>query len=157
DAGKPSAEWPQWRGPHRDGVAEETGLLQKWTSKGPPLAWKTSGLGNGFASVAIADGKIFTMGRRNNVFLIALDGDDGHELWSTQVGGGDDPSSTPTVDGDRVYAVGPGGDIICAQTADGREIWRKSYVRDFGGSVPTWKFCESPLIDGDKLICTPGG
>jgi len=159
DAEKSKADWPQWRGPHRDGVAEEKGLLQKWGTKGPPLAWKTSGLGSGFASVAVADGKIFTMGKRNNVFLIARDGDDGHELWATQVGGGggDDPSSTPTVDGDRVYAVGPAGDLICVQTADGKELWHKSFTRDFGGSVPNWKFCESPLIDGDKVICTPGG
>ncbi len=159
DAEKSATDWPQWRGPHRDGVSQENGLLQKWGAKGPPLAWKTDGLGSGYASVVVADGKIFTMGKRKNVYLIARDGQDGHELWATQVGGngGDDPSSTPTVDGDRVYAIGPAGDLICAQAADGKELWHKSFTRDFGGSVPTWKFCESPLIDGDKLICTPCG
>ena len=160
DAAKSAADWPQWRGPHRDDVAEDKGLLQRWESAGPPLAWKASGLGEGFASVAIADGKIFTMGKRQNkVFVMARDGSDGHELWATPVGqdGGDAPSSTPTVDGDLVYAVGPNGDVVCVQAADGKPLWHKSFTKDFGGSVPTWKFCESPLSDGDKLVCTPGG
>jgi outer membrane protein assembly factor BamB len=160
DAENAKAEWPQWRGPHRDDVSEETGLLQKWSAQGPPLAWKTSGLGEGFATVAIADGKIITMGKRKGaVFVIARDGGDGHELWATRVGGaaGDAPSSTPTVDGDRVFAISPHGDLACLQTADGKMRWHKSFTKDFGGSVPQWKYCESPLIDGDRLICTPGG
>ena len=98
------------------------------------------------------------MGRRKGMEeLIALSGDDGKELWSLKVGldAADEPSSTPTVDGDRVYAVGTHGDLVCANVT-GKELWRKSFVKDFGGSVPTWKYCESPLIDGDKLICTPG-
>jgi outer membrane protein assembly factor BamB len=161
DTDKSAADWPQWRGPHRDGVAEETGLLQRWPAEGPPLAWKTSGLGEGYASVAIADGKIFTMGKRKNVvFVIARDASDGHELWATQVGahGGDAPSSTPTIDGDRVYAISAQGDLVCVNAADGKKkLWHKSFTKDFGGSVPGWKFCESPLVDGDKLVCTPGG
>jgi outer membrane protein assembly factor BamB len=160
DTNKSGDVWPQWRGPHRDGASEEKGLLQEWTGNGPPLAWKASGLGEGYATVAIADGKIYTMGKRKNaVYLLALDGADGHELWATQVGGqmGDHPSSTPTVEADRVYAVGPHGDLICVQAASGKKIWQKNFVKDFGGSIPNWKFCESPLIDGDRLICTPGG
>jgi outer membrane protein assembly factor BamB len=160
DIDRSSADWPQWRGPHRDGVAEEKGLLQQWAPEGPPLAWKTSGLGEGYASVAIADGKIVTMGKRKNaVFVIARDASNGDELWATPVesSGGDAPSSTPTVDGDRVYAVGARGDLVCLKAADGKKVWHKSFVKDFGGSVPTWKFCESPLVDGDKLVCTPGG
>jgi outer membrane protein assembly factor BamB len=160
DAAKSQADWPQWRGPHRDDVAADKGLLQHWESQGPPLAWQTAGLGDGYASVAIADGKIFTMGKRKNaVLVIARDGIDGHELWATPVGdaGGDAPSSTPTVDGERVYALGPHGDLVCVQVADGKMLWHKRYTRDFGGSVPTWKFCESPLVDGDNLVCTPGG
>src|SRR5665213_557600 len=160
DADNAAAECPQWRGPQRDGVSEEKGLLQKWTAKGPPLDWKADGLGEGYASLAIADGKIYTMGKRNNtVYVMARDGDDGHSLWATPVGGstGDPPSSTPTVDGELVYAVGPQGDIVCVEAAGGKLVWQKSFLKDFGGSVPTWKFCESPLVDGDKLICTPGG
>src|SRR5258708_2218642 len=100
------------------------------------------------------------MGKRKNaVFVMARDAGDGHELWATPVGGpgGDPPSSTPTVDGDRVYALGAQGDLLCLKAADGKKVWHKSFVKDFGGSVPTWKFCESPLVDGDKLVCTPGG
>lgn len=153
-----TSDWHQWRGPKRDAVSTEKGLLKKWGEEGPPLAWKSSGLGSGFASIVIADGRIFTMGRRKNAeHLIALSGTDGKELWSLKVGtdAADEPSSTPTVDGDRVYAVGTRGDLLCATVA-GRELWKKSYVADFGGSVPTWKYCESPLVDGDKLICSPG-
>lgn len=160
DTEKPARDWPQWRGPHRDGVATEKGLLQTWADGGPPLAWKTSGLGRGLATVVIADSKIFTMGKRKGrVWVIALDGAKGEELWATPVGtgDGDDPSSTPTVDGDRVYAIGAGGDLVCLQTSDGKMLWHKNFVKDFGGSVPSWKYCESPLIDGDKLICSPGG
>lgn len=152
------SDWHQWRGPKRDAVSTEKGLLKKWGEDGPPLAWKSSGLGSGFASIVIADGRIFTMGRRKNAeHLIALSGKDGKELWSLKVGtdAADEPSSTPTVDGDRVYAVGTRGDLLCA-TVTGKELWKKSYVTDFGGSVPTWKYCESPLVDGDKLICSPG-
>ena len=152
------SDWHQWRGPKRDAVSTEKGLLKKWGEEGPPLAWKSSGLGSGFASIVIADGRIFTMGRRKNAeHLIALSGKDGKELWSLKVGtdAADEPSSTPTVDGDRVYAVGTRGDLLCA-TVTGKELWKKSYVTDFGGSVPTWKYCESPLVDGDKLICSPG-
>ena len=160
DTDKSAADWPQWRGPHRDGLADDTGLLQRWSPEGPPLAWKTSGLGEGYASVVIADGKIFTMGRRKNVvFVVARDATDGHELWATQVGahGADPPSSTPTVDGDRVYAISAQGDLVCLKAADGKKVWHKSFTKDFGGAIPSWKFCESPLVDGDKLVCTPGG
>ena len=160
DTEKSAADWPQWRGPQRDGIAQEKGLLQRWTGKGPPLDWKADGLGEGYASLVIADGKIFTMGKRGNtVFVVARDGDDGHQLWATPVGGitSDPPSSTPTVDGELVFAVGPQGDIACVDSANGKLVWQKSFTKDFGGSVPQWKFCESPLVDGDKLICTPGG
>ena len=159
DTSSSATDWPQWRGPHRDGVSEEKGLLQHWTAKGPPLDWKTAGLGEGYASLVIADGTIYTMGKRNNASaVIALDGKDGRKLWETPIGGdgGEGPSSTPTVDGDRIYAVGPEGDLACVQS-DGKLLWKKSFTKDFGGSVPTWKFCESPLVDGDRLICTPGG
>ncbi|HTI51419.1 MAG TPA: PQQ-binding-like beta-propeller repeat protein [Planctomycetaceae bacterium] len=159
EVARPKADWPQWRGPHRDAVSTEKGLQQQWNEQGPPLAWKASGLGEGLASVVIADGRIFTMGKQHgSEFLLALSAEDGHPLWSTKVGlkSADSPSSTPTIDGDRVYALGPQGDLICAETATGKEIWRKSYTKDFGGSLPTWKYCESPLVDGQRLICTPG-
>ena len=158
DAKGSKADWPQWRGPKRDAVSADHGLIKTWDEQGPPLAWKAGGLGAGFASVVLADGKLFTMGRRKiGEELIALSGDEGKELWSIKVGldAADEPGSTPTVDGDRVYAVGTHGDLVCV-TVTGKELWRKNFVKDFGGAVPTWKYCESPLVDGDKLICTPG-
>jgi outer membrane protein assembly factor BamB len=153
----PGADWPQWRGPNRDAISEERGLLSAWPTQGPPLAWQVNGLGSGYSSVAIAGGKIFTLGqRKRGAELIALNLDDGKELWATPVGGGG-PNATPTVDGDRVYALGRDGDLLCAESVSGKEIWRKNFGRDFGGRMMSgWGYSESPLVDGDRLICTPG-
>lgn len=159
-----AADWPQWRGPNRDGLSKETGLLATWGASGPPLAWKVGGLGVGFSSVAVTGGRIYTMGDRNGAqSLLALNEVDGKLVWSARVGptwddqmGG--PRGTPTVDGDSIYAIGTEGDLVCVETASGRERWRKSLPRDFGGRMMSmWKFSESPLVDGDRLIFTPGG
>ncbi len=159
-----SGEWPQFRGPNRDGVSTETGLLHSWGPSGPALAWKASGLGGGFSSVSIAGGKIFTMGDLGeSQYIIALDLAGGKQLWKSKVGPAWDddkpgPRGTPTVDGDLVYAIGTDGDLVCVEAATGRERWRKSLPRDFGGRMMTmWKYSESPLVDGAKLLVTPGG
>jgi len=156
-------DWPQWRGPGRDAVSPDTGLLDRWSGTGPPLAWKTSGLGAGFSSLAVAGGRIFTLGDRDGAqLLIALDGASGKSIWSTRVGpawGGQygGSRSTPTVDGDRVYALGTEGDLVCLDAATGRERWRRSLPGDFGGRMMSgWKFSESPLVDGDRVVVTPG-
>jgi outer membrane protein assembly factor BamB len=158
-----SAEWPQWRGPNRDGISKDSGLLTQWPQTGPPLAWKASGLGGGFSSLAISGGRIYTLGDREGAQrLVALSGTDGKVLWTTKVGpvwedefAG--PRSTPTVDGDRIYALGTEGDLVCVEAATGKEVWRKNMGRDFGGRVmSSWKWSESPLVDGDRLIVTPG-
>jgi len=154
-----SVDWPQWRGPNRDAVSPDTGLLKEWGPNGPPLAWKASGLGGGFSSVAIHDGRIFTMGKRKgSVQLIALALADGKELWATTVAeGGDNPNATPTVDGNLVFAISKQGDLLCADAATGKELWRKNFPKDFGGKMMSgWGYSESPLVDGDKLVCTPG-
>lgn len=153
-------DWPQWRGPNRDAVSADKGLLAKWPESGPPLAWKTKGLGGGYASVVLSGGKLYTAGnRRGQDLVVCLDAKDGKEIWGVPLSkpGAGNPSSTPTIDGDRVYALGAKGDLVCLKVADGSEIWRKSFTRDFGGVVPTWEYCESPLVDGDLLIATPGG
>src|SRR5687767_4815521 len=158
-----AADWPQWRGPKRDGHSTETALLQQWPPDGPPLLWKTNGLGAGYSSVSVAAGKIYTMGDRpDSSFLHALS-IAGKPLWSTKVGkpggggGYPGPRCTPTVDVDRVYALGQHGDIVCVEAATGKEVWRKNLVKDFAGEVGGWGYSESPLIDGEQLICTPGG
>ncbi len=161
-AGAPGAAekpaWTSWRGPNRDGVSTEKGLLQKWSATGPKLLWRVDKLGKGYASVTIADGNIFTMGNRGGkASLFALDVADGRELWSTPVGSGD-PNCTPTVDGERVFALGREGDLVCAETGSGDIVWKKTYSADFGGVMMShWGYSESPLVDGEKLICTPGG
>ena len=150
-------DWPQWRGPARSAISAETGLLRDWPSAGPPLLWKREGLGTGYASVVVAGGRIYTMGARDGVgALIALDERDGSEIWRTPVGPGN-PNSTPTSDGPWVFALGLGGDLVCARSDDGQVVWSRNLPREFGGSIMSnLGYCESVLIDGDRLVCTPG-
>ena len=155
-------DWPQFRGVHRDGRSADTGLLKEWPKEGPLLVWRINGLGRGYSGVSVAGDRIFTMGDRNKVqWVIALDRATGQEAWSTPIGaewpdGG--PRCTPTIDGQNLYALGPHGDLVCLTTDTGKLIWRKSLPQDFGGAMMSgWGYSESPLVDGDKLICTPGG
>src|SRR5690606_682260 len=124
----------------------------------PTLAWTSTGLGGGYSSVAIAGGRVYTMGNKGRAsHLHAIDRRTGKILWSTEVGAsGGNLGCTPTVDGDRVYTIGQRGDLCCVST-DGKLLWRKNFVSDFGGTFGGWNYTESPLVDGDKLVCTPGG
>jgi outer membrane protein assembly factor BamB len=158
-----AADWPGWRGPNRDAVSSETGLLSQWGPEGPPLLWKASGLGGGFSGVAVVGERLYTMGDKDGAqHVLALRRDGGAPLWSARVGpdwqdsrGG--PRGTPTVDGDRVYAIGTEGDLVCLEAATGKQVWRRSLERDFGGRMMSrWKWSESPLVDGDRLVFTPG-
>ncbi|MBN1417929.1 MAG: PQQ-binding-like beta-propeller repeat protein [Planctomycetes bacterium] len=162
-----ASDWPRWRGPDQDACSKEKGLLATWPEAGPPLLWRISGLGDGYSSISIAGGRIFTMGDRapeggrKEQFIIAIDLASRKELWAARVGpphGDGGPRSTPTVDGALVYAIGTDGDIVCVEAATGKEIWRKSFARDFGGRMMSgWRYSESPLVDGEKVVCTPGG
>ena len=165
-----STDWPQWRGPLRDGISTETKLLREWGKDGPPLLWnsrKVSGksIGTGYSSVAIAGGKIFTMGDlgKEGCFVFCLDESTGNHLWATRVspqntGSYEGPRCTPTVDGNLVYAVERNGTLCCLKTENGEIVWQKSYPKDFKGKMMSgWGYSESPLIDGDKIVCTPGG
>lgn len=163
-ASGPSAkDWPGWRGPRRDALSRDSGLLQQWPESGPPLAWKVAGLGAGFSSVSISGDRIFTMGDRgDSQYLIALNRADGKQLWAAKIGPAWDdeypgPRGTPTVDGDLIYALGTEGDLICAEAATGKIRWQKSAPRDFNGQMMSdWKYSESPLVDGDKVLFSPG-
>ena len=159
-----TADWPSWRGPRRDALSPDTALLKTWKPGGPPLAFKASGLGGGFSSVAVTGGRIYTLGDKDGAqHLLALDAKDGKILWTTRIGaawvdqyGG--PRGTPTVDGDSVYTVGTESDLVCVDAATGKEQWRRNLEKDFGGQMMSiWKFTESPLVDGDRVIVTPGG
>jgi outer membrane protein assembly factor BamB len=159
-------DWPQFHGPGRDSICRETGLLSEWPEGGPKLLWKLQGLGLGYSNVSIAGGKIFTMGDQQrddqgqSQFVVAYDLATRKKLWATRVGepftGG--PRCTPTVSGQLLYALGTDGGLVCLAKETGSVVWKKNLRDDFGGKMMSgWKYCESPLIDGDRLVCTPGG
>ncbi len=155
-------DWPQFRGPKRDGVSTDKGLLKEWPKDGPPLVWKSDPIGIGFSSVAIVGDRIYAMGdEKDSSFVFGLERSTGKKIWSSKVGkpGGQYTGTrcTPTVDGDRVYAIGQFGDLVCLESATGKEVWRKNFDKDFKGHSGGWNYTESPLVDGDNLICTPGG
>jgi outer membrane protein assembly factor BamB len=156
------ADWPQWRGSDRLGVSQESGLLKSWPSVGPKLLWTGGEVGEGFSSLAIVNGHIFTMGdKAGQSYLFCLNQKGGAIRWSLKVGksGGNYSGTrcTPTVDGDLVFALGQFGDLVCVEFASGREIWRKNLANDFGGSSGGWNYSESVLVDGNNVICSPGG
>ena len=159
-AAQETGEWPQWRGPNRDAVSVETNLLSSWSGADPKLVWQTYGLGEGYSSVVIADGRVFTTGKQDgDVYAFALSADSGEKLWERQIGSTSrTPCSTPTVDGERLYALDPDGNLVCLTVASGEVVWRKSFLNDFDGKMQSGRgYGESPLVDGAKLICTPGG
>jgi outer membrane protein assembly factor BamB len=158
------SDWPQFRGPNRDAQSKETGLLQQWPAGGPKLAWQMSGLGGGYSSVSVQNGRLFTMGDQGaDQFVIAVSLDSKAVLWKTRVGPAwtEDryagPRGTPTADGELVYAIGTEGDLVALEAANGKVRWKKSLPSEFGGFVMSgWKWAESPLVDGDRLVVTPG-
>jgi outer membrane protein assembly factor BamB len=159
-----AGDWPQWRGPNRDGISQETGLLKQWPAEGPPLAWKTTGAGRGYSSLAIAGGRIFTMGLRGDKeYVIAFDTSTGKEAWATAHGSayrdsrGDGPRGTPTVDGERLYALGGNGDLSCMETRTGRIVWAVNILKKFGGENIGWGISESPLVIGERVLVNAGG
>lgn len=161
-ASSSSTDWPRWRGVNLDGKSTETGLLQSWPEAGPPLVWQVEGLGTGYAGISVVGDRIYTMGRRSGTeTIMALNAADGSELWSTPLGPGQNQKGsncTPTVDGDLVYGISIEGDLICVRADSGQPVWKKNFARDFGGKMmSSWGFSESPLVDGNLLVCTPGG
>lgn len=161
-----TGDWPQWRGPKRDGLSTEKGLLQEWPSDGPKLEWKANGLGEGYSTVAIIGDRIFTTGDKGgDAHVIALNRADGKTVWSTKLGksgapgwgGFSGPRSTPATDGEFVIAVGQWGEVAGFDAKTGKQLWRKDMERDFGGARPEWGFSESPLLDAHMVLVTPGG
>lgn len=155
-------DWPQFRGPNRDGTSPEAGLLKTWPEAGPPKVWTVSGLGGGYSSVAVVGGVVYGTGMKDGRDHVwARDAATGAEKWSTpfadvrKVGYGEGPRSTPTFANGKLYAVSPGGELACLTAADGKIVWRKNYVTDFGGRVHNWGYSESVLVDDGKVIGTP--
>jgi outer membrane protein assembly factor BamB len=158
------SDWPQWRGPERNGVSKDTGLIKQWPSSGPQRAWSISGLGEGYGSLAIKGDRILVQGTRGGESVVfCLNLADGKTVWSAAMGPkvnegrGNGPRSTPTVDDDRIYTLTENGDLACLKADDGSPVWSKNILKEFGGDNPGWLISESPLIDGDRVIVTPGG
>jgi len=162
-----TSDWPQWRGPRRDGISEERGLLKQWPPQGPKLIWQVDDIGDGYSTPAVVGARIYVMGNRGfeNEFVQALSTEDGKPIWTTCVGNVGNQSdflyskarSTPTVDGESIYALGSAGDLVCLETKSGKIGWQKNIKTEFGGKPGMWAYAESPLIDGDVLVVTPGG
>lgn len=163
-----AADWPQWRGPQRNGISQETGLLKEWPKEGPRLRWQIKETGSGYSAPAVVGERLYMLGNQglDNEFVQALAVTDGKRLWQTRLGKVGNPDqqprfaaarSTPTVDGDLLYALGSDGDLACVAVATGQVRWHKNFRSDFGGKPGVWAYSESPLVDGDVLVCSPGG
>jgi len=171
----PAADWPQWQGPDRTNVSKETGLLKSWPEGGPTLLWTFTKAGIGYSAPAIVGDRFYTMGARGeSEFVIVLDVRTGKELWAKPIGPtftfkdnqwGDGPRSTPTIDGDRIYALGAQGELVCIDIDSGKILWQHNLYKDYDGWVMDkwgepkvgWGYCEGPLVDGDQVVVTPGG
>ena len=163
-----TSDWPQWRGPERSGASKAGGLLKQWPAGGPKLLWQVNDIGDGYSTPAVAGTRIYLMSNRGmeNEFVQALSTRDGKPVWTTRVGNVGNPNqnppyakarSTPTVDGDFVYALGSDGDLACLEVGSGRIRWQKNIRKEFGGQPGEWAYAESPLVDGDLVVVTPGG
>ena len=163
-----ASDWPQWRGPARNGISTETGLLKQWPAGGPKLLWQINDIGDGYSTPAVVGNRIYVMSNRglDNEFVQALSTQDGKVIWTTRVGKVGNPNqnppypkarSTPTVDGDLIYALGSDGDLACVEAKTGKVRWQKNVRQEFGGEPGEWAYSESPLVDGDVVVVTPGG
>ena len=167
-AGSSSDDWPQWKGPQRNGTSLETGLLKQWPAGGPKLLWQVNDIGDGYSTPVVVGNRIYLMSNRDmeNEFVAALSTQDGKVIWTTRVGNVGNPNqnppypkarSTPTVDGNFIYALGSDGDIACLEAKTGKLRWSKNIRKEFGGVPGEWAYAESPLVDGDVVVVTPGG
>jgi outer membrane protein assembly factor BamB len=159
-----ATDWPQWRGPNRNSVSTESGLLQQWPANGPTVLWTASGIGKGYGSLSTQGDRIFVQGSAGNQSVVySLDRATGKNVWSKALGAAGDndrgpgPRGTPTLDGDRLYALSENGDLVCLKAADGTAVWQRNILREFRGRNIDWLISESPLVDGDRVIVTPGG
>jgi outer membrane protein assembly factor BamB len=163
-----AGDWAQWRGPRRTGVSVETDLAKAWPATGPRLVWQVNDIGDGYGSPAVAGGRLYIMGNDGleNEFVQAVDLTNGARIWRQRIGKVGNPDqeppypaarSTPTIDGELLYAFGSDGDLACLETRTGRVVWQKNVRSEFGGRPGDWAYAESPLVDGNVVVCSPGG
>ncbi len=157
-------DWPQWRGPLRNGLSPDTGLLKQWPANGPAVTWTISNLGEGYGSVSMRGDRIFVQGTSGTASAVfCLNRADGKVIWQAALGPmvkegrGNGPRATPTIEGDKVFVMTENGDLAALRFRDGGVVWRKNILKEFGGSNPHWLISESPLVDGNRLIVSPGG
>ena len=161
---KRTQDWPQWRGPNRDNISTFTGISTNWESNPPTLDWKLDGMGQGFASVSVAGDRLYTTGNvDNSQCVIAVDLKTHEIAWKSPLTesvpkhGYDGSRCTPAVDGDLLYAITSNGQISCLKVSDGSVVWKKEFKNEWDGRMMTgWGFSESPVVDGDHVLCTPG-
>lgn len=158
-----AADWPQFRGPERDGVSRERGLATSWPTSGPKVLWRKP-LGEGYAGISVVEGRVYTLlASGADEFAVALDGSSGAELWRSRIGDkwrdemGDGPRSTPTVDGGLVFALSARGMLHALGAADGKSVWQHDLTADYGARVPQWGVATSPLVEGELLLVDVGG
>jgi outer membrane protein assembly factor BamB len=161
-------DWPQWRGPQRDGISKEKGLLKEWPEDGPKLLWQVKDLGQGYSTPAVVGDRLYVISNKglDEEYVEARNAAHGKQAWSQRIGMVGNPDqgpsypaarSTPTVDGEWLYAMGSDGDLACLEVKTGKPRWQKNVRKEFGGKPGEWAYSESPLIDGDVVVCTPGG
>jgi outer membrane protein assembly factor BamB len=162
-------DWSQWRGPNRDGHAAKQELLQTWPDGGPKVKWDFKAAGRGYSSVAVADGRLYTMGtQEDGCYVYCLDAQTGKQIWQRKFaakdssddynhGWGGGPRSTPTIDADQVFVLSDLGVLASLDKETGAVQWTADFVKEHGGKVPAWGYSESPLVDGDRVMVTPGG
>ena len=159
-----ATEWPQWRGPNRDGVSSEVGLLKEWGPNGPKMLWKVS-LGEGFSGISVSQGRVYTMfSTGNDEFVVCLNATDGQEIWRFRSDdnyhegqGGNGPRATPTIDGNLLFTISAHGKLYALKAGNGEKVWSHDLQRKFGSKMPRWGFSTSPLVDGELLLVEVGG
>jgi len=157
-----AGDWPQFRGPNRDGISEETGLMVRWPESGPEVLWRTA-LGDGYSGISLAKKRIYTMfGKGADEFVVCLDAVSGEEIWrfrsddqwkDTQ---GNGPRATPTVDGAFVYAVSANGKLYALAAKDGKQVWQHDLRKEYRAKIPRWGMSGSPLVEGNMLLVEVG-
>ncbi len=157
-----AVDYAQWRGSERNGHSEETSLLKKWPSSGPKQLWNTSGFGQGYSSPALAGQNIYLTGVVNGQFTLFCLDLKGNVKWKKQAGRGWTKSypgarSTPTIDGRCVYVMSGYGETSCFDAKTGSRKWSVNTLKRFNGKNIKWGISESLLVEGNNVICTPGG
>ena len=169
----PADDWPQWLGPDRDAVSDETGLLDSWPEGGPPVVWRRP-IGQGFSSVSVLGDRLFTLEAegvtrdglvedQSHEYVVAISAVDGTTIWRTRIdesfadARGSGPRSTPTLDGDRLFVLSSPGKLTAVALDDGRLLWQRDLVGELGGELPLWGYSASPLVAGERVLIAGGG